>query len=455
MNLSLFVILLFSLQGLYWLVGRRAARKMGGQEDYFLAGKSVKLFPLTMTFIATQVGGGLVIGAAEEAYRFGWPVLLYPLGQSVGLILLGCGIGRKLAAFKVTTVAQIFEVVYGSAALKKVASLLSIISLFMILVAQVIASHKFLVSLGMTNNMLFILFWAIVIIYTTQGGLRAVISTDMVQALFFSGVFLVCFGYVLCSNSSISSMQMPQFEDFSGVSSKLCGWLLMPILFMVIEQDMGQRCFAGASPRVVSTAAILAGLSTTVICIAPVFFGSLANFTGLEVPPGGSVLMATIANTTFPWMTALVGCAVLAAVVSTATSLINAISSNLTSDFQMSFLKNKDSLGGVKAVTCVVSMGAIFVAFFMDSIVDVVIQSYELSVSCLFVPTILALYKKRGNFMSAVLAIVCGAVGFVAVRIDTFPLPMEMVSILLSTIGYGIGELLVAYRGKQIEHVAH
>ena len=59
----------------------------------------------------------------------------------------------------------------------------------------------------------------------------------------------------------------------------------------------------------------------------------------LEVPQGGSVLMTTITKTTNPWMTALVGCAVLAAIISTATSLINAISSNLSSDFKLSFLK--------------------------------------------------------------------------------------------------------------------
>ena len=72
---------------------------------------------------------------------------------------------------------------------------------------------------------------------------------------------------------------MPHVESFANVSSKLCGWLLMPLLFMVIEQDMGQRCFAGASPEIVSRASFLAGICTMIICIVPVFFGSLANVT--------------------------------------------------------------------------------------------------------------------------------------------------------------------------------
>jgi len=448
MNIYLFIFLLFSLQFFYWFVGQRASKNLKDKEDYFLAGKSVQLFPLMMTFLATQVGGGVILGAADEAYLFGWPVLLYPLGAALGLILLGCGIGRKLAGFKVSTIAQLFEVVYGSVKLKKVASILSVVSLFMILVAQIIASNKFLVSLGFSNTPLFIAFWAIVIIYTAQGGLKAVISTDMVQAAFFSSIFLLCFGLVLISEPSISAIQTPSVENFANVSSKLCGWLLMPLLFMIIEQDMGQRCFAGASPKIVSRASLLAGIITMIVCIVPVFLGSLAKVMDLEVPKGGSVLMATIAETTTPWMTALVGCAVLAAIISTATSLINAISSNLSSDFKLTFLKKSDTMKIVKGMTCLISIGAIFFAFYFDNIVDLLIQSYELSVSCLFIPILIALFKRKGNFMAAVLAMAFGALGFFLFRLYPIDFPKEIASILLSLTGYICGEASAVYHAR-------
>lgn len=448
MNISIFVFMLFCLQFFYWLVGRKASKNVKGKEDYFLAGKSVRFFPLMMTFLATQVGGGVILGAADEAYQFGWPVLLYPLGAALGLILLGSGVGRKLAGFQVSTVAQIFEVAYGSVHLRKIASSLSIISLFMILVAQIIASNKFLVSLGFNNIPLFILFWSIVIIYTAQGGLRAVISTDIVQAAFFSCIFLLCFGFVLFFEPAISHIQIPHLENFANVSSKLPGWLLMPLLFMVIEQDMGQRCFAGASPGVVSKASFVAGVCTMVICVVPVFFGSLANVTGLEVPQGSSVLMTIIAKTTNPWITALVGCAVLAAIISTATSLINAISSNVSSDFQLFILQNIDAMRVVKAITCAISFGAIFFAFYFDNIVDLLIQSYELSVSCLFISIMMAIFKRKGNLISASTSIILGAAGFILFRIYPTDFPSEILSLLLSMLGYGIGEAASKYRLK-------
>lgn len=447
MNIPIFVSMLFALQLFYWLVGKRASNNSSVKEDYFLAGKSVRFFPLMMTFLATQVGGGIVLGAADEAFHHGWPVLLYPLGAALGLVVLGAGIGRKLATFQVSTVAQILEVVYGSPVLRKVASALSIISLFMILVAQIIASHKFLVSLGLTNTPLFIAFWAIVILYTAQGGLKAVISTDLVQAAFFSTVFFLGFGLVYFTEPAVANLQMPQLESFTVVSSKLCGWLLMPLLFMVIEQDMGQRCFAGASPKVVSQASLWAGICTMAVCVVPVFFGSLAQTMDLTVPAGGSVLMAAVAKTTNPWISALVGCAVLAAIISTATSLINALSSNLSSDF----FSQVKSLRTVQGCTALISVAAIFFAFYFDNIVDLLIQSYELSVSALFVPIFIALFKRDGKYTAALLSIVFGAVGFVLFRYVPMPIPKEICTILLSFSGFAIGELLAEKRVMQAE----
>lgn len=453
MNITLFILLLFGLQCLYWYVARRSSKQMRGKEDYFLAGKSVKFFPLMMTFLATQVGGGVVLGSAEEAFQFGWSVLLYPLGVAIGLIVLGAGIGRKLANFSVSTVAHIFEIAYGSPKLRKIASVLSIFSLFMILVAQVIASSKFLVSLGLDNTWLFILFWAIVIIYTAQGGLKAVISTDMVQAAVFSIVFLGVFAWIFFSGSPASMSTMAS-THFSTVSPKFTGWLLMPLLFMLIEQDMGQRCFAGASGKIVSKAAFWAGISTLVVCTVPVFIGTMANLSGLQVPKGASVLMTAIAQMTSPWMSALVGCAVLAAIISTATSLINAISSNLLSDFSLSFFKRLQPMHLVKGMTCAISIGAIFFAFYFDNIVDLLIQSYELSVSCLFVSIFIALFKKRGNALSAWMSILAGAIGFCFFRLYPIVLPKEIASILLSLMGYALGELIMRYREKKMQQAA-
>ncbi len=439
MNITFFTTLLFVLQLIYWIVGRRASKNLKNKEDYFLAGKTVRFFPLMMTFLATQVGGGLILGAADEAYQFGWSVLFYPLGAALGLIALGLGLGRKLVQFQVSTVVEIFEVAYRSRVLRKIGSMFSVISLFMILVAQIIASRKFLIAIGLSSTPLFIAFWAIIILYTVRGGLKAVISTDIVQAGFFSFIFLLCFIWVASDTSFVST-----FEPFAAVTTKLSGWLLMPLLFMVIEQDMGQRCFAGDSAKTVSKAAFWAGIGTMIICVVPVFLGILARNMGLVIPTGASVLMVVINEVTNPWMSALVGCAVLAAIISTATSLISAMSSNLTSDF----FKRKESLRFMQIITAFFSIGAIFFAFYFSNVVDILIQSYELSISCLFVPIFIALFKRQGNFISALLSMIFGLFSFCFFKVIPFSFPSEIASICASLLGFYIGEVTVWIRKK-------
>lgn len=445
MDFTLFLIVLFALQGICLIAGSRNSNKMKNQKDYFLANKEVSFFPLLMTFIATQVGGGLILGSAEEAYQFGWFVFLYPLGACLGFLLLACGIGKRLSQFHVSTVAQLFETVYKSTVLKKIASLLSIISLFMVLIAQVIASKKFMVSLGLDQNAIFLLFWGLIIIYTAIGGLKAIVSIDIIQAVFFIVVFLGGFGYVLLTQDS-----SPTISSYSGNfdfdSSKLSGWLFMPLLFMVIEQDMAQRCFAAKSPKVVTKAAIWSAIIILFISIIPIFFGIIGKNLGIEIKPGSSVFMSSIQALTSPKVAAFVGCAVIMAVISTAISLINAVSSNITQDFELPI--KISNIKKSQVITALIGICAVIFSFYFDRVLDLMIQSYELSVYCLFVPVFVILFKKIGNKQSAILSIAFGAIGFFLFRYYSIGIPKEIASVGLSALGYGIGEILALMKSR-------
>jgi SSS family solute:Na+ symporter len=442
MDLPIFIALAFGIQIICFFVASSSSKQTSTEKDYFLAGKTVKFFPLMMTLVATQIGGGLMLGSSEEAYTYGWSVLLYPLGASLGFLLLGIGLGGKLAQFPISTVAQLFELVYGSAKLKKLASVLSIISLFMILTAQIIASHKFMIGVGLDSLFWFCVIWGMIIAYTAVGGLKGVIAIDMIQAAFFTLVFLICFGYLAFSNSPLSEVvsQGLQSDSFAFDPSKFWGWFLMPLLFMVIEQDMGQRCFAAKSPRTVSQASSAAALLTLIVGAIPVFIGIFAKINGITVPPGSSVLMVAIAQTTTPLMTTLVGVAITAVLISTAVSLINAISSNVAQDFDLSFVKIQP-MRLIQAITGVIALAALFFSFYFNNVVDLLIQSYELFVSCFFASILMAILRKRGNSLSAFLSFAAGAAAFGFFRFFPSELPKEVCSLLISFAGYAAGEL--------------
>lgn len=439
MDITAFLFFIFALQVLCLYVTTKSLKVEQTQQDYFLAGKSLTLFPLMMTLLATQVGGGIILGSAEEAYRFGWWVLLYPLGVTLGLIILGLGLGKRMAEFRVATVAQIFNVAYRSRNLKKFASCLSIVSLFFILIAQVIASSKFIRSLGVESELCFLAFWSIVIFYTVKGGLKGVIATDMVQAAFFIIVFATCFAFIATSiDRPLTEIAQSGYSDsFTFDESKLCGWLFMPMFFMLIEQDMAQRCFAAITPQTASKAAFWAGIISFTLAIIPVSLGIVGRALNIPISEGSSVLMSVMIATTGPYMSALVGCAIMAAIISTSDSLINAIGSNISQDFDF-----KLSVGSSKILSAIIAIGAIIFAYFSDNVLDMLIASYEMSVSCLFIPIVIALFKRQGSPLAATGAVISGACSFVLFKFVTVPIPKELAAVCLSLAGFVIGNLL-------------
>ena len=417
---TLFGVMLLSLY-----VARKQKKGVQDQKEYFLGGKGVSFFPLFLTFLATQVGGGMILGASEEAYHYGAVVFLYPLGVTLGLILLGLGVGQKLTSLGVSTVAEIFEVKYGSLVLRKIASLLSIASLYVILIAQMVASHKFLLSFGFTSELLYPLFWSLAIFYTVKGGMKSIIAADIVQSLFFIGIFLGVFVFALSTRTS----DLVSFSIFPldvTATSKMWGWVLMPLLFMLIEQDMAQRCFAGKSPHVVKKAAITAGVVVWLVAAIPIFFGLVAKSYKIPLIPNSSVLISSIAYFTNPFLTALVGVAVILAIVSTAVALMNAISSNFSSDFFP-----RHSIKTSQWITAIIAFSALFASFYATSILGLLIQSYELSVATLFVPVMMALFRETPSYRGAAYAMAVGAVSFFFLPSNPV-FPKELSSLLLS-----------------------
>ncbi|MEG2043966.1 MAG: sodium:solute symporter family protein [Victivallaceae bacterium] len=439
MNVFLFLSCFIALQIGCCLVSRARACKNSSAgsnfgEDYFLSGRNLKFFPLTMTFVATQLGGGLLLGAADAAFQYGSSALLYPLGISVGFIILGCSPGKKLASSGMSTIPQIFKEVYGSPFLKRIASLLSISSLFMILTAQIVASDKFFSGLGLSGKWFLFLFWIVVLGYTTLGGFRAVVRTDILQAIFLIAAVIFCIGAVIVKND-FGVANVPVLSSSGIPYGKLWGWLFMPLIFMFIEQDMGQRCFAAVSPEVLKKSAITAGIITMSFSCFPILIGLVASQTAIFVSPGQSVLMIAVGALTNPAVAGVMACAVAVAIMSTADSLLSSVCSLINEEFIRETSSSKKIW---LIITPFIAVAAVLTAYCFDDIVEVLILSYGLSVTALGVPILAALFfPKKYSSASAFGGVIVGGITFIALKL--FPctyLPSEVTALLFSLFGF-------------------
>lgn len=396
MQSSLFFLILSVLGVVYLWLGKTAGEGVHTHEDYYLSGRKLTILPLMVTILATQLGGAALLGASEEAYTHGWMGILYSGGICAGFVLLGLGVGAGIRKLNVSTLPEIFSRCYNSPSLRFLAATLSIVTLLLILVGQGVATRKFFVSIGFSSPYIFFGFWLVVVWYTVMGGLNAVVKTDMLQAGFILVAFAVVAAYIGTTQADAlavlwqGAVAEPSALHSPGHSEWL-NWLLMPMLFMIVGQDMGQRCCAADEAKTVSKATYLAAIVYITFATIPVWIGLLVRQSRVEIPVNGSVLMQGVELFTNPAITAIAAVALLMAIVSTADSLLCAVSANLAMDYGAVLpWKPGSEARMAKIVTLVVGIVAVMASYSFDNVIPLLVKGYSISIYVLFVPILFA-----------------------------------------------------------------
>lgn len=449
MSISLFLTILFSLTTIYFIIGLITSRKVKSVDDYFLANRQVGILPLTFTLVATQLGSGLLLGTAARAYSIGLWGILYTLGISIGFLILGFGFAGRLQSLNIATTAEIFDTHYHSPKLKMFASLVSIISLWGILIAQVIASHQLFLSCGIQDPRWILCFWALLIGYTMLGGLRSVIIIDTIQVIFILIIFSTVFYYALPTDgvTTFTAANLTKMQNYyfgkKYILSDLLPIVFSSALFSLIEQDLAQKFFAARSAWTATIAAFLATIIITLFSCIPLYFGIFAKIKNITIPAGVSPLLPFIEKISSETVYALVICALIAAIASTADSLLCAISSHIAQDFS-NFLPTQRKLLISKLITFLTGACALGISFYISGdIISVLEQSYRFSISCLFVPTIIAYFTKNVRQGAALVAVVCGSISFVGVQLFLpHSILQDLIPLGLSLLGYILGAIL-------------
>lgn len=425
MNPYIFLATFLGLAVIYFLVGWRESKNINTVSDYFLAGRKLGFAAVTSTLIATQLGGGMLIGTSQRAYEIGIFGVLYTVGIAIGFMLLALGFASKLQSMNISTVSEVFRKHYNSITLSKFASLISIASLCGLLIGQIVASKTLISSLNINSEIPFLLFWISIIGYTVLGGLQAVVATDMIQVLLIFIIFTGIFIYSIYQDpSSIKSLvsYSPKLNYKELVS--LSPTLIMTFLYALIEEDLAQRFFASKSKFVASAAALTSGLFIIAFSCIPIYFGIQAKILGLTIPQGGSPLIAFMEANLSEIVLALALCSLVAAITSTADSLLCAMSSNICQDFNLDFLKIKNKVDRSRMVSLAIGIVALIGSYFVpDNIINVLVGSYELSICALLVPTIACMFNTKHYTESAIASVITGLSFYILFRI--YPVPFS------------------------------
>lgn len=196
---------------LAWLAGKVMAKREFVSE-YFLGSRNLGTWAFALTFAATAASGGSFMGFPGLIYTHGWVLALwiasYMIVPIVSLALLAKRLNQVARMADAVTVPEILRRRFNSPEVGTIATGFLLLFLFCYLVAQFIAGSEILTVLfkdvevfqrtvswasdalgngwwnAKTDYTICLIFFALaVIVYTTYGGFRAVVWTDVMQGI--------------------------------------------------------------------------------------------------------------------------------------------------------------------------------------------------------------------------------------------------------------------------------
>ncbi len=172
------------------LIGVWAARRGAGRnlEGYLLGGRAVGPLVTALTLQATSMSGFMFLGAGSEGYRMGYWAIWYAVGDIGGGVVNLSVLGRRMRKlskiFGSLTSIEYLEHRFPSPATRIIAGTLTIFFLFFYVLAQFIAGGKGMAMVaGMPYWAALLVAVGIIMVYTYLGGYFAVAYTDLFQSL--------------------------------------------------------------------------------------------------------------------------------------------------------------------------------------------------------------------------------------------------------------------------------
>jgi len=263
------VIVLFSL--LIVFIGLSFSRKSGSDMvSFFAAGGAVPWWINSLSLFMGFVSASTFVVWGSIAYSSGWVAISIQWAMSVAGLVVGYLIAPKWHKTKSLTAAEYICNRLGIRTQKTY----SYIYLFIMVFLKGVCLYAVALILQITTGIS--LYWwigllgAIVILYTTFGGLWAVVVTDVLQFIILLSAGLILLplafdkvGGVTSFVNTIQAQNLPDFFKFSDQKytiSFLLGFLFYNIFYLGGQWSFIQRYTSVASPKESKKVGVLFGL---------------------------------------------------------------------------------------------------------------------------------------------------------------------------------------------------
>lgn len=381
-------------------VGLWVSRTKKGEEkttsDYFLAGRSLTWWAIGASLIAANISAEHFIAMSGSGYAIGLAVACYEWIAAVVLLIVAKFFLPVFLRTGIYTMPQFLNKRYD----RRVSTSLSVFWMLMYVLVN-LTSVSYLGALALERVLGIPLMYGIVglslfaAVYSLYGGLKAVAWTDVIQVIFLVGGGLVTTFLALDAVSGGEGVlagfreivkQAPErftmiiekgvhsvpdgvgggvkdaFLDLPGVAVILGSMWLTNICFWGFNQYIIQRGLAAKSTREAQYGLAFAAFLKLLVPIMVVVPGIAAYVLQADITKSDEAYPWLLNNIVPPGVTGLAFAALVAAVVSSLSTIINSTSTIFTMDIYKEYIKPEASNKELVRVGRIVAFAALLIA---------------------------------------------------------------------------------------------
>lgn len=339
--------------------GYLGMRQVRSSDDFSTARGGYGLWFLAFAMTATTASGATFLGIPGLGYRYGFPAigyaLLYPLAVYLGVWLCFKQVQKVGNRFSNRSIPEFIGDRYQSEALRVIVAVFSVVLLFY-LAAQLLAGLvMFEQMLGLGAVSALVVTTGVLLVYVALGGAHADIITDgaqgatmlalavMIVVLFVSGTGVGGAEQNGLSNvvKRLSQLDPQMVQVHYQGSAILDSWWDFSAIFLAhlslgMLPHIGNKIWA-LKEGVGRTRFLVVCLVFGLVLASMIFGGILARAvlgdSLLEIPGGANQAIPALFINLFPvWLAALLGVAILSAIMSTADGLVISTSQVFAND---------------------------------------------------------------------------------------------------------------------------
>ena len=454
------------------LVGFLARRRSRpGQEDFFLAGRSLGPVLLLLTLAATNFSAFTVFGFAGAGYRIGYayfPIMAFGTGfMALTFLFVGIPIwraGRRLGAVSPP------ELIWHRFRNKPLRiAYLSVMVLFTVpylAIQPMGAGYALNGLLGIPYELGAVLVTVVVVGYVLLGGFRGVVWTDALQGVLMLAAMVVIFlavskalgGYDHANKVVFGRNPRLFIRPGGGAQLTVLVWFSYMALWFLCDPmfpQLFQRFLAAKNAKSLRFSAVVYPLLTGVLFFLPIATGVMgrAVFPKLYGTETDKILPKLVGELLPGWLGALAIAAGLTALMSTMDSQLLTLGSMFSRDVRdMVKPKRAKFLLNERLVVVVLALAGLALALRpWNTILEIATETFT-GLAVLFPVTVAAIYWRRTNPWAAFASIVTGESLLVLYHFKLLPtfgfLPVIPV-VLASSVVLGAGSLLFPARNLE------